>query len=145
MNYHHHYATVLFEAQHFELVALTFGQGKFRPHLMTSFDAFALAYTICHSSSTALWVVVCVKFEHLEMLMEGLKCFPYKDHSGRINTIKLSDDNLAPYINMLPQFSLFTEDVIHVHLSGELLIGQGKECAKEITTISHLLPKTRNT
>ena len=132
---------VLFEAQHFELVALTFGHGKFCPHLMTSFDAFALAYTIRHSSSTALWVIVCKKFEHLEMLMEGLKCFPYKDHSGRINAIALSGENFAPYINMLPQFSLFTEEVIHVQLIGELLIGQGKDCAKKLQRIHTYFPK----
>ena len=106
-----------------------------------SFDAYALAYTICHSSSTALWVVACLKFEHMEMLMEGLKSFPCKDHSGRINTIVLSDDNLAPYINMLPQLSSFTEDVIHVVLSGELVIGQGKEGGKKLQQIHTYFPE----
>ena len=44
---------VLFEAQHSKIAALTFKHGKFFPRLVTSFDAFALAYTISHSSSTA--------------------------------------------------------------------------------------------
>ena len=57
---------VLFEAQHSKIAALTFNHGKFFPRLLTSFDAFALAYTISHSSSTALWTVRCTKIEHVE-------------------------------------------------------------------------------
>ena len=45
---------MLFEAQSFEIVVLTFSNSKHCPCLLTSFDAFALAYTTSHSLSTAL-------------------------------------------------------------------------------------------
>ena len=66
------------------------------------------------------------------MLIEGLKCFSCNDHSGRIDTIKLIDNNLAPYINMLPQLSLFTKDVTLLRLSGALETQQGKDCTKKL-------------
>ena len=134
---------VLFETHHSKIVALTFSHGKFFPRLKTSFDAFTLAYSISHSSSTALWTVCFSNIQHLEMLIEGLKCFPCKDHSGKINTIALKDKNLAHYIDMLPQLSFFTKDVTHVELSGELVSGQGKECAMKLQQIHNYFPRLK--
>ena len=53
----------------------------------------------------------------------------------------LTGENLAPYITMLPQLSLFTKDVTVVKLSGALVTGQGKECANELQQLHAYFPK----
>ena len=50
-------------------------------------------------------------------------------------------DNLAPHVNVLPQLSLFTEDVAQVITSGELVSGKGKECGKKLKEIHNYFPK----
>ena len=49
--------------------------------------------------------------------------------------------NIASYINKLPQLSLFTEDVTHVQLIGELESGKGKQYDKILQQIHTYFPK----
>ena len=88
-----------------------------------------------------LGTVCCTKIEHVEMSINGLKCLTCKDHSGKINTLELQEENLAPYVNKLPQLSLFTDDVTHVKLVGELESGKGKQYNKILQHIHTDFPK----